>query len=161
MKNNPMGITKNYKGYDILFLDKLHMYEVHKNGQYKFCKPTLQMVKDTIDGVTTQVMKQAKMETACKMNPKRLKKNTPYGYGKEYDNPMKQDDMSRALHTINYTFNTVDKHVSIGGEGGMFNVYVTDLGTDDIIRTWGPINKDAVTYILLGMLETIKIVRYE
>ena len=76
-------------------------------------------------------------------------------------NPMKQDDIARALHTINFTFNEVDKHVTVGGEAGQFHVYITDLRTDDIIRTWGPISKDAATYILLGILETIKIVRYE
>ena len=150
MKINPFGMTEKYKEYKIKFLGTPHLYEIYKDENYITAVPTLSEVKRYInEGIIEEIMKS------------KIKKNPPYGYGREYDNPMKQDDMARALHTINYTFNTINKHVTVGGEAGQFHVYVTDLSTDDIIRTWGPISKDSATYILLGMLETIKIVRYE
>lgn len=125
------------------------MYEVYKDNEYCTAKPSLAMTKAYIDRYEDEMKKTAR-------------RNPPYGYGREWeDNPPRQDDLNRALNTINHTFNMVGKHVTVGGEGGQYNVYVTDTFSDDIIRTWGPISKDAATYIITGMLETIKIVRYE
>lgn len=51
VKQNPCGMTKIYKGYQIVYLPKYNLYEIFNGSKFLVSKPTFQMVRDYIDNM--------------------------------------------------------------------------------------------------------------
>lgn len=71
MKRNPCGMTKEYKGFRIIYLQKYNLYEIFDGKKYLAAKPTFQMTKDFIDelvGTSVKNPKSRKFDGASASN---------------------------------------------------------------------------------------------